>query len=287
MPISPDDDLVERLHQALEELSPMADWGVEVQPGEHGGFEFRIEAHPGSYANLSRLHGVLQRLDDRVLPGILHAIERLSYGVAPSVGPHGAEGYAEYWWSLDRLSECELPERFEKDYDFTTRQTLVLARRLGLSHQWQVRDMTPWPYFRYALDTGGTIDLLEALGASPRADRMRPVLLQVADLLRECQTLRAQLPVMTDQEDEQCSSLLPAYAVYGVVPGAQCAVYEVMNEFLQSYMEGGEHEPCMVLHVDERPETHARLVQYLRTAPQLLQVLDRLRQVLVEAEAQC
>ncbi|KQR25541.1 hypothetical protein [Deinococcus sp. Leaf326] len=273
------------LQETLETLSPMSRWEVEVQPHKAGGLEFRIEAHMGSYVNLTGLHEHLRRMDDRLLPSILHAIERLSSGVAPSVGPHGAEGYAEYWWNLDRLAEFDLPDRIETQHDFSTRQTLVLARRLGLAHQWQVRDKTPWPYFRPALDMTGTIDLLQSLGPPPAGDPVRYILAQLADLLREGQLLREQLPVMTHQEDEECSSLPPVYTIYGVMPGANCAVYDVMDEFMRYQMEGGEHDPCMVLYVDERPETHARLIQYLRTAPQLLGALDRIERMLIEAEA--
>ena len=278
------DDLVACLEEALETLNPMSRWEIEVRPLKTGGLEFRIESHIGSYVNLTDLHRYLRRLDARLLPGILHAIEGLSYGVAPSVGPHGAEGYAEYWWSLDNLAECDLPDRVATNHDFSTRQALVIARRLGLAHQWQVRDKTPWPYFRHALDTKGTIDLLESFGPPPAADPIRSILAQLAGLLREGQRLREQLPVMTHKEDAECSSLPPVYTIYGVMPGANCAVYDVMDEFMRYQMEGGEHEPCMVLHVDERLETHARLMQYLRTAPQLLRVLDGIERLLVEAE---
>lgn len=273
-PVPPGAVPLQVLMEALEAACPLKDLEVIVRP-EDAYLSFTFENQVDSTWQLSRLHEHLRHQDPGLLPGILAMIERLTAAVAPCIGPRGAEEYGHYWWSLERLSEIVLEGRHDTDRPLTERETLNLARRLGLDHEWRVRDETPFAYFTPPLPEGEVLTRLDALGG---------LYAGVAAALRALGRSSAALSRMTDPEAEQVTGLPPVTHVFMVHEKAHCAQWELMDEFMRYHFEGGEHEPCRALHVTADARSVARAVRTLKAYPAALRAVDRVAQALWAVE---
>jgi hypothetical protein len=274
--------LGERLTRALNAAAPLTEVTVHVQ-NRDGQLIVQAAAHQDGVLSLGRLHAALWAMEPRLLPGILSVLECYSSPVMPVLGPKAAAEIAEYWHNTDHLLELTLPEYLGRDepLELSERQAIRLARRFGLPHARQVQDATPWHYFRKLLTLPEVLALLEAL--PDRWEKLKalgPLLAQLAEA-------QGALPELSVQEASEVSGLLIPHTFFTVCEASYGIAEETVDEFVRSQWESGDEEPQYVLHVDNTPESHARLAAYLRHAPVIERLCEAIVDLLTAVEEDC
>ncbi len=276
-------DLLADLEAAMTLINPARDVDMHLKSAFFG-LEFTVENRSEGGYSLKELHDVLWRRSRRLLPGILAALEAWSIFIEPVIGPRGAEALAEYLWDMDYIGDNLLEdERIQEGA--TRRDVLRAARRFGLEHPFRIRDSHPWEYFGNFMSAEEVLVYLK--GAGQDDDPLGETLAQLGLHLEVLRACASSVPEMTARESEDVCGLPTLTSLYTVSDKPYCEVMEVADQFMRQHWEGGDDAPIYVLHLDESPESHERLVAYLKAQRAGMELLGTINETLHAAETIC